>query len=179
MINLNLLKDTFYTWVTDVTTRACVFQFENVPILQGVYFSLRLDSFNQLGDAEYLEPETPQFPGDKSLVTNWEGMLHTLGFGTDIMQDTLILKNSLNKDEIHQQLKDGGIITWNGENPVLDISGIDNSENEQRTSWDTRFRFSSIEVEQDVGQIIIVNADGTYQQPGKPDITTTLNIDAS
>jgi len=179
MINLNSLKDSFYTWVTDVTSRECVFQFENVPIPQGVYFSLRIDNLDQIGDAAYMEPENPAFPGDNSLVTNWEGMLHVLGFGTNIMQDTLILKNSLNKDEIHQQLKNEGVITWNGENPVLDISGIDNSENEQRTSWDSKFRFTSINTGENVGQIVVVNSDGTYKQPGKPDINTSINVDAS
>lgn len=179
MINLRDLKKTFYTWVTDVTEKACVFQFQNVPIPKGVYFSLRIDSVIQKGDAEYVEPENPTYPGQKSLVTRWEGVLQILGFGEDVFNDTLILKNSLNKNEIHQQLKDGGVITWNGENPVLDISGLDNSENEQRSSWDTRFRFCSVEGFQNVGQIVIVNADGTYKQPGKPDINQTLNIDAS
>jgi len=179
MINLDLLKDAFYDWASVVTSRTIVWQFENVPIPQGVYFSLRIDNIVQKGDAEYIEPETPVLPGDKDLVTRWEGMLHILGFGTNVMQDTLILKNSLNKNEIHQQLKDAGIITWNGENPVLDISGIDNSENEQRSSWDMNFRFCSVESNENVGEIVIVNADGTYKQTGKPDITTTLNIDAS
>lgn len=179
MINLNLLKDAFFDWVTLVTSRSCVFQFENVPIPTGVYFSLRIDNIVQKGDSQYVKPESPTVPGEKDLVTNWEGILYILGFGNGIMQDTLILKNSLNKNEIHQQLKDSGVITWNGENPVLDISGIDNSENEQRSSWDTRFRFCSIDSNENVGEIVIVNADGTYKQPGKPDINTTLNIDAS
>lgn len=179
MINLKSIKDGLYDWVVLATEKTCVFQFENVPIPKGIYFSLRIDNITQLGDAEYLEPENPTVPGEKDLVNDWEGVLHVLGFGTDVMNDTLNLKSSINKNEINQQLKDAGIIIWNDQNPVLDISGLDNSENEQRTSWDTRFRFSTIDFAENVGQIVIVNADGTYKQPGKPDITTTLNIDAS
>jgi len=184
MISLSSIQDAFFDWVnenTTVGTNNIIWSFQNVPVPEQTdpYITLRILTLSQIGDADFKTPEAPINEGDKDMIITLDGMLEIQGFNFGVMQQLIDLKRSINIPSVHQTLRDSDIITWNMPSPISDISGLDDVENEERALYEQEFRVNDIESNIDLGSIVIVNANGTYEQPGKPDITTILNIDAS
>lgn len=181
MLDLEAIKDTIYDWVngqTLVDPDDITYQFQNAAFANKPAFSLRIMSLTQIGDSD-LVVATSGNSDERDIVTTWDFVLEILGFGTGIVGKTQKLINSLNSPAVHDQLKAGGVITFNNSLSVLDISGLNQNENEERSSYDASMRtFEAIE-NFPVGQISIVNGLGTFKQPGKPDFTRTLNIDST
>ncbi|NJR73242.1 MAG: hypothetical protein HC773_05220 [Scytonema sp. CRU_2_7] len=173
------MKDAIYDWVFGVTGMNTVWQFQNMPVPNKPYIALRISSFIQIGDSQKTPSAVQTLANEHDVITNWDFVLELLGFGPGVVQATVNLKSSLNDDTIHQALKAGGVISWNDTNPVLDISGVDDNNNEERSSFDSNMRTSDIITGIPQGMIQIVNIDGTYENPGMSDILTTLNIDST
>jgi len=179
MISFLTLQDAIYDWINGQTGKECIWQFQNAPVPDKEYFALRLMSFVQQGDSA-ITPSTVQTPAnEQDIITAFDFTLEILGFGNGIVEDTVNLKSTLNRQDIHDELITGGVIAWNDTNAVLDISGIDNDLNEERSSYDVMMRTVDVVTDIPFGLIEIVNAEGTYKQPGKPDIISTLNIDST
>lgn len=180
MIDFSRMKDAIYTWINTYTGIECIWQFQNAPIPDKPFFALRLSSFTQIGKAEPVDAVAPITPGDKDIYTTYNFILEILGFGPGIVQNTVQLKSSLAIESIHDTLKTtGGVISFNDTNPVQDISGLDEALNEERSSWDVQMRTCELITNIPFGQIDIVNAQGTYKNPGKPDLVTNFNIDST
>lgn len=179
MIDFSTMKDSIYDWVNGVTSRECIYAFQNAPVPNKPFYSLRLLSFVQQGNSSVVPIENQTVAGEYDYITTVDFILEILGFGPGIVQDTVKLQMSLNDPTVHDNLLSGGVISWNNMNPVLDISGVDNDENEERSSFDVGMRTANIEADVLLGIIEIVNIEATYQQPGKPDIIHQLNIDST
>ena len=179
MIDFNSIKDGIYDWINGETGKEVIYQFQNIAIPDKPFFSLRLMNFIQVGDASHVPAATQTDAGEWDFTTNVDFQVQILGFGPGIVEETIKLQMSLNRPDIHQDLFDAGVISWNGDNPVLDISGLDNDENEERSSHDVNMRTVDIVTDVPLGVIEIVNAEGTFKQPGRPDIIRDINVDAT
>lgn len=181
MAEFSTLKDTVYDWIDGqalVPSENIVFQFQNEAIPDKPFFSLRIMSMVQIGDAN-ITKATSGLSDQRNITTTYDFTLEILGFGPDIVEKTHLLRNSLNVPEVHEQLADGSVISWNNTNLVLDISGLDGEDNEERSSYDANMRTTEVIEDISVGQISIVNAVGTIKQDGKPDTIINFNIDTT
>jgi len=180
MISFLTMQNAIHDWINGETGLETIWEFENGMIPDKPFFSLRLMSFTQIGES-LITPSDPQtVAGEQDIITTMDFVLEILGFGTGIVETTTNLKISLNRDDIHRSLvDDGGVITWNDTNSVLDISGIDNDLNEERSSYDVMMRTCDIITDVPFGLIEKVNMIGTLKQTGKPDITQTINVDST
>lgn len=172
------LQDALYDWVNGQTGNECIWAFQNTIVPDKPFFALRIASLNQVHDAELVKRDGAAL-GDFDIYTNVDFILEIQGFGAGVMNQTQNLKNSLNDPTVHDTLVAAGVVTWNDNNPVQDISGVDNSQNEERSLFEPSMRTSDLISDVPLGAVEIVNIDGTLKQPGKSDITRTLNIDST
>ena len=179
MISFLTMQDAIYDWINGQTGLEAIWQFQNAPIPDKNFFALRLMSFVQIGDSSIAASDPQTNVGEHDTFTTVDFILEILGFGKGIMEQTINLKLSLNREDVHQSLLDGGVVSWNDTNSVLDISGIDNDLNEERSSYDAMMRTVDIITDVPFGVIEIVEATGTFKQPGKPDIVQAFNIDST
>jgi len=178
-MNFTTLQDAIYEWVNGQTGLECIWAFQNTVVPEKPFYTLRLANFTQIGDAENVEPQGVYAVGDFDIYANINFMLEIQGFGPGVMNKTVDLAHSLNSPVVHAQLKSAGVVTWNEPNAVQDISGLDNSQNEERSLYEPNMRTSNVINDVPLGAIEIVNINGTLKQPGKSDITRTLNVDST
>ena len=177
MRNFSDMEGAIYDWINGqslVASEAIVYQIQNKPIPNSPYFSLRLTTFAKIGHDSLVGPDGSD---EFELQGNREFTLMIRGFGISIVEKTNTLRDSLELDTVTQQLSDGGVVAYETNLPVIDISGLDQSENEERSSYDVLMRTDSIITAIDQGLIETINAEGTYSQPGKTDRVEQLNID--
>ncbi len=117
--------------------------------------------------------------GEYQIQGNRQWVLYIRGFGSGIIEKTCKLRDSLEKENVVIHLREGGLIPYNIDEPVQDISGLDGSENEERSSYDVFMRTDSIITGVSLGFIESVNAEATYSQPGKDDIVKQLTIEST
>jgi len=179
MPTFDQMKDTIYDVINGLTLVAVdsiEYQFQNSPHPDKPYFALLLTSFLKIGRDGFTDPDES---GVSSMIGNRDFTLQILGFGSGIVEKTTQLQTSFERPDIHELFRDGGIFPYNIDQPVQDISGLDDSENEERSSWDVMMRTDSVITGVPVGLILKVNGEGTYKQLGKPDITRDLSIDST
>ncbi len=180
MISFITMQDAIYDWINGQTGLECIWAFQNSIIPDKPFFSLRLMSFVQQGDASVVPSSVQTTAGEHDIVSSIDFVLEILGFGLGIVEQTVNLKLTLNRDDIHTSLvEDGGVISWNDTNQVLDISGIDNDLNEERSSYDVMMRTVDIISDVPLGLIEIMNSEGTFKQPGKTNIVRDINVDST
>lgn len=178
MISFTQMQDAIYDWINGQTGVECIWQFQNAVVPDKKYFALRLMSFTQIHDAVDSPSVVQTDAGERDLTTTFDFVLEILGFGFGIMEDTVNLKNSLNRNDVHQALRDdGNIISWNDTNAVQDISGLDGHENEERSSWDVDMRTADEILDIPAGAIDILDSTGAYKQSSKSDITRNVIVD--
>ena len=173
------MKDVIYTTIKDmslVADQSIEYQYQNSPHPNKPYFSLVLTSFNKIAEDAFTDISDS---GISSMVGNREFTLMILGFGDGIVEKTTQLRDLLETPAVHAQLKAGGVFPFNVDGTVQNISGLDDSENEERSSYDVLMRTDSVITDIPLGIIKIVNAEGTYEQAGKPDIVETIHVDST
>ncbi len=175
----SVIKDTIYDVINGlalVTDGNIEYQYQNSPHPNKPYFSLLLTSFLKVGRDAFTHRDAS---GKADMVGNREFTLMILGFGPDIIEKTYQMQTQFETDAIHLLFKAGGILPFNIDNAIQDISGLDDSENEERSSYDILMRTDSVITNVPVGAIEIVNAEGTFSQAGKDDIVQTINVDST
>lgn len=173
MDKFNEIKDGIYDWINGRTGVTVIWQNENQPIPDVPYFATRLDSIVQIGHP-YITP--PDDDGSSSVKFSYDFTLHILGFGYGIVEKTHMARQALGRPSVVSALDNKGIAIVEPL-PVMDISEVLNDVNmEERSSCDIMMRMSGIEEDEQVGVIEKVTAEGTYQQPGKPDRIESLTV---
>ena len=175
------MKKSIYRWIDSqalVDSSSIVWMFQNDSVPGKPFFSYLIMSMTQIGDADFIAATSGE-SDERDMITNQDFVVEILGFGQDIIEKTTALKNSLNLPDVHNTLKDDGIISWNNTEAVQDISGVDGNENEERSSYDAFMRTTDRIINIPVGEISILNSQGTFKQPGKPDIIQTVNVDST
>lgn len=184
MISLNSIKDPFFQWAdlnSSFGNTRIQWAFQNIPIPSGPegFLTMRIMSLRQVGDIDFKEAESPVNPGDVDGVITLEGVLELQAFQIDAFQKLQDLKQSINIPSVREILKNDGIAVWNIDTSISDISGLDNSENEERAFYEQPFRICDTTSNIDLGIIEIVNMIGNLQQDSLPDIIRNISIDAS
>ena len=175
MIDLNTIKDTIYDWLNGETAVDVIYLDQNMPKINNPYFGLRINSIIRIGHDEIIGPDAN---GKVKVAGNRDFTLQILGYGSGIIAKTVDAISTLQNPLIKQQLNDGGVIYFD-DTPVQDISGLDESEFEERSQVDVMMRTDTLISDVDVGLIEIVNGEATYQQSGKPDFTRNINVDST
>lgn len=176
MINLSTIETAVFAWVKTVTSlpdTSIVFEIQNIPHGKHPAIYIQLVSFIQIHNSFFKEPVI-EVVGDKDLVTTWEFMAQLQGFGRGSKQHLLNLKNSLNSPVTHTLLFNSGIVTFNDNSPVSDISGVDGTENEERATWTTPMRVVGVDSAINLGVIEHTSTEGkltSFKQ------THTINLD--
>lgn len=179
MPSFDTIKDTIYDVINGlalVPDGNIEYQYQNSPHPDKPYFSLLLNSFRKIAEDSFTDPNGS---GNSDMVGNREFTLMVYGFGPGIVEATYKLQSELEKPDIYDLMVAGGVIPYDVDSPIQDISGIDESENEERSSYDILCRIDSIITDVSVGLIEIVNAEGTYKQAGTGDIIRNLHIDST
>ena len=159
-----------------VSDKHIEWQYQNHPHPGKPYFSLLMNSFGKIGADVFTVPDGS---GDSDMVGNRQFTLMISGFGSGIVEATYKLQTQFENPVVHQLLRDGGIIPYDIDGTVQNISGLDESENEERSSYDVLFRTDSVITGIPLGYIQIVNAQGTYKQSGKGDKVKTFSVDST
>lgn len=170
------LKELMYSWIYNqnlVKPESIMFKYQNVPTPDTPYFSLQMTSFLKLGRDILVGLD--EF-NEYQLQGTREFTLSISGFGDGIIEKTNTLRDSLEIETVLQFLYDGGLIPYEPNLPVQDVSGVDESENEERSSYDVLMRTDSVITNIPVEVFTQVNAEGTFSQSGKSDITEQINI---
>lgn len=179
MPSFSTMKTTIYDWINGqslVNTNDIVYQYQNQPFANKPGFTLLLNSFLKIGRDDYLGPDDD---GDIEIKGNREFTLVIQGFGAGIVEKTVQLRDSLERPDIYAALVTGGVIPYNFDDAIQDISGLDNSENEERSIFNVFMRTDNIITGVPVGLIEKVNIDATIEQPGKDDYLQTIEIDST
>lgn len=179
MIDFATMEAAIYDWIFAQTGLKAIWANQNGIIPDKPFFSVNMNSYLQRGGAIESPIDGQTVAGEYDITTTFDFTLEILGFGPGIIAQTLKLKNSLNNPLVNEFLLAGGVVSYNDTNPVLNVSGIDNDLNEERSSYDAMMRTIDSISDVPYGRIEIVNAEGTYTQPGRPDIISTLNIDST
>lgn len=173
------IEDAIYDWINGlgvVSSSAIIWAFQNAAIPDPPYFSLNLNNFMQIGDDFIAYPDAT---GKSQIIGNREFTLEILGFGDGVIEKTWAVRDSLNDPNVLTQFRDVGFIMYRSLEPVLNISGIDESENEERSSYDVMFRTDNIVTDVEFGLIEKTNAVGTLEGGGTSPDTVNINVDAS
>jgi hypothetical protein len=170
------MKDAIYDVINGQTGIECIYNWQDGPIPDKPFFGFTLTAFRKIGRDVFIGPDGS---GNYQMQGNRDFTLLIQGFGPGIVEKTFLLQTILERPDIHETFRAGGLFPYDIDQPVQDVSGLDQSEPEERSSWDLFMRTDSIISDVPAGLIEKVNIDATYKQAGKPDIDSTINIDST
>jgi len=176
MPSFDNMKNTIYDMVKAQTGIECSWDWQDAPKRAKPFFGLRLTTFRKVGRDVFIGPDNA---GKFQMEGNRDFTLMVQGFGPGIIEKTYLLQTALERLDVHETFRAGGIFPYDLDQPIQDISGLDQFEPEERSAWDVLMRTDSIITNVPAGLIQIVNIESTYEQPGKPDIESTINIDST
>lgn len=183
--DLNAIQDALYDWATSVVpTFSFVWADQNIPFANtssGDPVSPVEPSFTlRIGTITKIHEDSLNLPTDASTLVDIEGtrdfILGLQGFGPGSIQQLENLRSSLSRPSIKDSLFISDIIVRDTSVPIINISGLDDSEMEERGSVDIGMRTDSVITNEDVGKILIVNAVGTYKKPDGSEIISNVNV---
>ncbi len=176
MPSFSAMKSTIYDIIKAVSSLESMYAWQDSPIINKPFFSLDIRSFGKVGRDCFTAPNAS---GLATMIGNREFTLMIQGKGVNTFEKTTQLQTAFEKPDIHDLFRAGGIFPFNIDEPVLNISGLDQSQPEERSSWDIFMRTDSVITDVPIGLILKINAEATFSQPGKADIERTLNIDTT
>jgi hypothetical protein len=170
------LKKGIYDWILGATGVAPIWRWQK-GVFKKPGFSIMITSSQKIGHDVETNPNgsgVSSIHGHREFVLNIEGYSD---YSYGIYEKTLTLRDSLSKLSVRNALGVKGVVVFDWQ-PVQDISGIDNSENEQRSIFDVNCRHN-IEIVDNVSFIDIVNSQGTFHIPPQADYIQTFSVDNS
>jgi hypothetical protein len=173
MADFETMRDKIYDLVYAGSSVACIWGFQNAAPPNKPFFSLVMTSFRKIGRDDLVGPDNN---GKFTLKGNRDFTLLVRGFGFGIVEKTHTLQQYLERPDIHESFKVAGCFPFDLDQPINDISGLDESENEERSAWDVFMRSAQTLSNVPAGLIEHVNAEGTYKNPGSSDIISILKI---
>lgn len=185
------LELAIHTWLTTVSGVIVIHADENAPVPNSSsgntvnpvtpWFTYRISNIQGKG-LDFIPQPTGNL-GDPTLVEidgNRDFTLEILGFSRGCYQLTSNLKDSLSRPSQLETLRTNGVIIVNSNNAIINLSGLDGTEMEERSSYDVFMRTDSVLTNEDTGRIEeLIDAIGTYKNPGSTDIITTINVTSS
>ena len=172
---INKIKMGVVAWIRSVLGDPAynvIYMRRNAPRPIRPYFAFDIISHRQVGqDAVWLPDELNyRVP----VLGNREFTLTIQGYGPGVYENALELRDSLEIPEVHNAFKAYGFFPFNWE-PVLNITGLDNSEFEERVSFDLFCRTDKYRVyTSDI--IETVEGAGRYKNPPKSDIVEQYTV---
>jgi len=170
------MKDAIYDIITSQSGIECQYAFESDAIPQEPFFSLNFNSFGKIGrDVVVISDVTDTF----TMYGNREFILEIRGFGSGIIEKTTILQTSFDRPDVHDLFRSGGVIPYDIDQVIQNVSGVDQSQQEERSLWEVMMRTDSVITDIPTGIIEKVTIASKYKQSGKPDIDSTIEIDST
>jgi len=176
MPSFDTIKNTIYDVIYGKTSIECQWNWQDGSIPAKPFFSLGLPTFRKIGRDVLIGPD---ISGNFQMNGNRDFTLSILGFGTGIVEKTYLLQTIFERPDVHELFRIGGIFPYDIDQQIIEISGLDQSQPEERSSYDVFMRTDNIVTGIPAGIIEKVNIEATYEQFGKPDIETEINIDST
>jgi len=170
------LKKGIYDWIYGQTSVPVIWRWQKGQFKKPS-FNIMITTSQKIGHDIETKPSSLgayNVQGHREFVLSIQGYSD---YSYGIYEKTLALRDSLSKLSVRDALGVKGVVVFDWQ-PVQDISGVDNSENEQRSSFDVNCRHN-IQIADTVSFIDIVNAQGTFHNPPKDDYIQTLSVDNS
>jgi len=175
MFDFDSIKDGIYEWINSVSGLEAVRADQNAPKRNNSFFTYKLNSILQIGEDYLSEPDDN---GLANVCGSRDFTCQILGFGDGIMEKTEALRSSLQIPDILDALGAKKIVVFD-RSGIEDLTALDESEFEARSSLDVFMRSEMITTGVDIGAIKIMNGIATFIQPEKPDITRNYSIDST
>lgn len=169
MIDYGTHDNIIKAWIDAQTGLTAVKAEQNAPQLVKPYLIFKLTTSEQVHE-DYISP--PDSAGDSTISGNREFTIEVQGFGPGVIDKLGTLRSSRNKPTVQEMFRDANLVLVDAE-PLLNITGIEDSKFVERASVDFLFRVNS-EMTDNIGDIQSVQAEGTYLNPDLSTITVDL-----
>lgn len=166
------IKLGLYTWASTESNLEVIWMDQNGPKPENPYFGMRMNSFEKIHE-DYIAP--PNSSGISQVIGNDEFILEIYGFGPGIVASTETLKKTLDLPRVQKVLNDSKLIFVESLS-IQNLSGLDSSRFEERSSFDIRFRTWTEQSDNSIGLIETIEAEGTLESPDKPDIIQEISV---
>ncbi len=175
MFDFSTIRKGIVIWLEAQSSLTAIRLDQNAAKPDDSHFQYRMTSIVKVGE-DYVG--RPNDNGLASVYGNRDFTCQIQGFGAGTVEKAEVLRDSLSNPIVHNTLRESKIIVFDS-TPVVDITGLDETEFEERSSFDVFMRSEMVLSGVDVGKIEIVNGTATYTQPGKDDITENITIDST
>ena len=172
MFDFTEIRTGIVEWILSVTAKKGIMADQNSVKPADTHFIYRLNSIMQVGEDYLSEPNSS---GLASLHGHRDFTCQILGFGSGVLALTETLRSSLQIPAILDALRVRKIVTFD-RGPVEDITGLDETQYEERSSLDVFMRSQMVLTSVNVGAIEIFNGVATYKNQGSADITRNLTV---
>ena len=175
MVTYEGIKTQIRTWVANaIPGREAVTANQNAPKPPKPFFTYQINTFNKLGFDSVTKPDGS---GTAKYLGTEEFTVMLQGFEDGVIEDTRTLKKGLQTLAILETFRDAGFIVFNS-SPILDITGLDDSEFEERISMDIFCRTDTEFSDTSFGLIEDIAIEGTIETSGNPDRIINILIDS-
>jgi len=172
MFDFTTVRTGIKEWILAATSLVGIMADQNAPKPNGPHFIYRITSIMQIG-FDYLS--APNATGFATLYGSRDFTCQIQGFGADILSKTEVLRTSTQIPVIWSALSGRKIVVFD-QGAVEDITGLDGTEFEERSSLDVFMRTEMVLTGVDVGLIEIVNGVATYKNPGSNNLVRNLAV---
>jgi len=170
MINFNTIDTLIYTWTVTYSGITVDWQNQNCPKSDLPYIALRRQSLKAIGHGFISDPDDSgigKISGDREIIVNFQAYgNNAFGMLEDLWNVRLL-------DSSNELLRAGGL-TLVDQLAILNITGLNDLEFEERASMDLSFGFVSQNDNVDLGLIETINIENNVKEPDK---TQNFNID--
>lgn len=173
---INTIKDAFYDWVSSVSNKTVIWQFENAPAPALPYIGLNISQLASIG----VDYETvPDNNGNAAIYGNRQLILEINYYGSGSLDTMEALATSLRSDAVLRTLNASGVCYVNKMLQTNTTVLID-SRYEERTLMELVFRYSNQGITDpdliDVGLISYVESEGTLTDVDGTEIVKDVNV---
>lgn len=174
MVTYEGIKTQIRTWVANaIPGREAVTANQNAPKPPKPFFTYQISSFIRLGMDGFTKPDGT---GAGKYLGTREFTVMLQGFGDGVIEESRTLQDGLETLAILETFRDAGFIVFNS-SPILDITGLDDSEFEERISMDIFCRTDTEFEDTSFGLIEDIAIEGTIETSGNPDRIINILID--
>lgn len=173
MVTYEGIKTQVRTWVSDVVSEEAMAANQNAPKPDKPFFTYQINTFTKLGFDSITKPDVV---GAVKYLGTREFTVMLQGYGDGVIEQMRSLQDSLQTQVVLFTFKDAGYIPFDS-SPILDITGLDDSEFEERASMDIFCRSDTEVTDPSHGLIEDVNIEGTIESPGNPDRIINIVVD--
>lgn len=175
MFNFSTILGGIYDWLYAAAGITVIKAEQNIVKPATPYLTFRIASIVQVGEDYISEPNSS---GKATISGTRDFIIQVQGFGDGVILKLETARSALQQPAVIAALTTSKIVIFD-RGAVENITGIDESEYEERASLDISGRSELITSNVDVGLIKIVNGVAEYNQPGRPDRVGSISIDTT